>query len=75
MSVTSYPFKDGPTSTTGLIDGTTSYGGVVSCFLKKIFRLSFAVGAVNVAFADIRLLPMGSSSSAVIKKKRNCPNK
>lgn len=24
ISVTSYPFRDGPTSTTGLIDGTTS---------------------------------------------------
>lgn len=64
MSVTSYPFRDGPTSTTGLIDGTTSYGGVVSCFLKKILRLSLAVGAVNVVLADIRPLPIGSSSSA-----------
>jgi len=69
MSVTSYPFRDGPTSTTGLIDGTTSYGGVVSCFLKKILRLSLAVGAVNVVLADIRPLPIGSSSSAI--KNRN----
>lgn len=28
ISVTSYPFSDGPQMITGLIDGTTSYGGV-----------------------------------------------
>lgn len=42
---------------------------MVSCFLKKILRLSLAVGAVNVVLADIRPLPIGSSSSAI--KNRN----
>lgn len=27
---TSYPFREGPTRTTGRIEGTTSYGGVCS---------------------------------------------
>lgn len=27
---TSYPFKEGPTKTTGRIEGTTSYGGICS---------------------------------------------
>ena len=30
MSVTSYPFREGPINTTGLIEGTTSYGGTFS---------------------------------------------
>lgn len=47
MSVTSYPFRLGPTSTTGRIDGTTSYGDDVSCFLKNGFRFSFVGGVAN----------------------------
>ena len=35
ISVTSYPFRDGPTTTTGLMDGTTSYGGICSCFFPR----------------------------------------
>ena len=29
------PFSDGPMMTTGLMDGTTSYGGTASGFLPK----------------------------------------
>lgn len=31
-SVISYPLRDGPIKITGLIEGTTSYGGIVSIF-------------------------------------------
>ena len=37
MSVTSKPFSDGPINITGLIEGTTSYGGRCSSFLKNLF--------------------------------------
>lgn len=37
MSVTSKPFKEGPINITGLIEGTTSYGGKCSNFLKNFF--------------------------------------
>lgn len=29
---TSYPFKEGPTKTTGRMEGTTSYGGICSAY-------------------------------------------
>lgn len=35
---TSYPFKEGPTSTTGRIDGTTSYGGTGSVCMGHTWR-------------------------------------
>lgn len=37
ISVTSNPFSDGPINITGLIEGTTSYGGRCSNFLKNFF--------------------------------------
>ena len=37
ISVTSKPFNDGPINITGLIEGTTSYGGKCSNFLKNFF--------------------------------------
>lgn len=42
ISVTSKPFKDGPINITGLIEGTTSYGGKCSNFFKD-FLLSLPV--------------------------------
>lgn len=47
ISVTSYPFKLGPTKTTGRIDGTTSYGEAVSCFLKNGLRFSLVCGVAS----------------------------
>ena len=50
--------------TTGLIEGTTSYGGVNSLFLKKGFLFSF-VGGVETAdlFPDKREVVPASFSS------------
>lgn len=41
------PLRLGPTKTTGRIDGTTSYGDDVSCFLKNGLRFSFVGGVAN----------------------------
>ena len=62
MSVTSYPFRLGPTKTTGRIDGTTSYGDEVSCFLKKGFRFSLVGGVAN-GVLPCRDAPIESLSS------------
>ncbi|RNA27210.1 hypothetical protein BpHYR1_021650 [Brachionus plicatilis] len=42
MSVTSKPLSDGPTMTTGRIDGTTSYTGTLPTFLLKKFFFCLA---------------------------------
>lgn len=41
--LTSYPFKEGPTRTTGRIEGTTSYGGMCSVWEsgEKVFSIQF----------------------------------
>lgn len=65
MSVTSYPLRDGPTSTSGRMEGTTSYGGMFSCFLKKGFRFSLAGGVVMELFP--LALPRESESSPTLE--------
>lgn len=62
ISVTSYPLRLGPTKTTGRIDGTTSYGDDVSCFLKNGLRFSF-VGGVASGVLPCRDGPIESDSS------------
>ncbi|KAI9585313.1 hypothetical protein GQX74_001160 [Glossina fuscipes] len=57
ISVTSL----GPTKTTGRIDGTTSYGEAVSCFLKNGLRFSLLGGVASVDLP--RPGPMESDSS------------
>lgn len=59
MSVTSYPLSEGPTRTTGLIEGTTSYGVQASCFLKNGFFFSLPAGSAPAP----RPLPAESDSS------------
>lgn len=61
MSVTSKPFRDGPISITGLIEGTTSYGGRCSSFLKNFF---LSLPESPKLIADLVPLPPASLSSS-----------
>lgn len=61
ISVTSKPFSDGPINITGLIEGTTSYGGRCSSFLKN-FLLSLPL--TPKLMADLAPLPPASLSSS-----------
>lgn len=61
ISVTSKPFKDGPINITGLIEGTTSYGGKCSSFLKNFF---LSLLETPKLIADFVPLPPASLSSS-----------
>lgn len=61
ISVTSKPFSDGPINITGLIEGTTSYGGRCSSFLKNFF---LSLPETPKLMADLLARPPASLSSS-----------